>query len=301
MPNANSVNAMRRILFTSVLLLAGLGLAGCTGSMSGSFDEGVVSPASPPMQGPITDSESGGDLQSGGEQIIVTGNVSITVESPIAAADETARIVDQAGGHIASRTERAPDDRAPGSARLVVRIPTAELTPTLDDIKALGEANETSLDETNVSSQLKDLDARIAALQASVDRLIVLMAGADTTADLITIEQALSERQANLESLQAQKRSLDDQVQLSTITIYFISEKDAPVQQPETFLSGLIAGWNAFVGFWATMLVFVGVAAPWLIFVGLVAAIVLWVVRRSIRKTSSQAPPPTTPASTDAS
>jgi hypothetical protein len=106
------------------------------------------------------------------------------------------------------------------------------------------------------------------------------MADADTTADLISIESALSERQSNLESLESQKRSLDDLVELSTYTIQLGTEADAPVDEPDTFLSGLAAGWHAFVAFFSFLLVAFGVLLPWLVLVGLALAVIVVTIRR---------------------
>src|SRR5690606_27061069 len=214
--------------------------------------------------------QSGGVARSadsasdGAEKMIVTGYLTLTVERPAEAATDVAMIVEAAGGRVDARTEHAPDGEDRGSAELTVRIPSDELTRTLESIKELGEVERVEQGKQNVTAEVRDLESRIKALSASVDRLISLMADADTTADLISIESALSERQANLESLESQKRSLDDLVELSTFTIQLGTEADAPVDEPDTFLSGLATGWEAFVAFFSFLLVAFGVLLPWL-------------------------------------
>ncbi len=228
----------------------------------------------------------------GAQKFVVTGYVSITVEHPVEAAVDAAQIVEKAGGRVDARTEHAPRGGDQGSAQLTVRIPSDGLEATLEQLKDLGKVEQVEQSKANVTSQAQDLDARISALRASVDRLITLMADADTTADLISIESALSERQANLESLESQKRSLDDQVQLSTFEVYLGSEADAPVDEPDTFLSGLIAGWNAFVAFFAFVLVATGVLLPWLVFAAAIALVVLLLLRRRLKKRKASAGEP---------
>ena len=95
------------------------------------------------------------------------------------------------------------------------------------------------------------IDARIEALQASVDRMLALLAEADDTADLITIESELTARQAELDGLTAQRDWLADQVDYSTLTVELLSEGIAPDAGPDDFWSGLAAGWEALVGFLA--------------------------------------------------
>lgn len=223
-----------------------------------------------------------------GPRIVTTVQLTVTVDKPIAAADEAARIVDRAGGTIANRTERAASENEPGSAQLTLRIPSAVVTATLEELKKLGTARDTQITSTDVTVQSEDLDARIAALRTSVDRLLDLMSKADSTEALIQIESALSDRQANLESLEAQKRSLDDQVQLSTVSLYLVSEKDTPAETPDTFWTGLLAGWAAFVGFLGTALVVIGVLLPWLAAAGIVTAIVLVWVRLARRRKAAR-------------
>jgi hypothetical protein len=280
---------MRRILVPAVLVLAVLGLAGCTGpSSSSTGTSGVPSSTGAPssVQGkPSTQNSAGGKAEVGtGREVITNGDVSITVEQPIAAADRAASIVEASGGRVDGRIERAPVDGDKGSAQLILRIPSPRLTAVLDQLEGLGTVESLSITKQDVTSVSQDLDARITALQASVDRLLELMSKATTTADLITIESALSDRQANLESLQSQKRSLTDQVDLSTITLNLGSPATAPKRLPDTFLSGLAAGWNALVGFFSGVVVVIGVLIPWLVLLAVVAGILLVVARRARRR-----------------
>jgi len=269
-------------------------LAGCSGAMSGADQSSAPGYEVPSIVVPeaAMDGAGGGAADASGElrtvlpserQVIVTGYMTITVEAPRDAADEASRIVNQVGGHVDGRVETAPRNGDRGRAEMTLRIPSDALDATVEKLAALGTLEETNVSKQDVTSVAQDLDARITALQASVDRLLALMADATTTSDLISIESALSERQANLESLQSQRRAIADQVELSTITVYFGSEADAPVDEPDTFWSGLVAGWNALVGFVSFLLVALGVVLPWLVVPVVALAIVWWAVRRRHR------------------
>ena len=297
---------MRRLLITTVLALSALTLVGCTGGNATSSSDLGGSPMAPPQQGAPEQADSGfatDGRDAGGKaiseplnrQVITTGRLALTVEDPAAAADDVARIVERAGGRVDARTENpqpVPLTEGPDAARsdaatpernraqLTVRIPQAALTATLLEMKRLGTVLDSSLTSQDVTSQSQDLDARVTALRTSVDRLVALMAKADSTADLIAIESALSERQANLESLEAQKRVLDSQVELATISVDLSSVADAPVETPDTFLSGLAAGWNAFVGFFAGVVVVLGVLIPWIALAAIVSAVAVLVLRK---------------------
>jgi hypothetical protein len=144
-----------------------------------------------------------------------------------------------------------------------------------------------NLDSTDVTGQVADVDARVNALRASVDRLTELLATAKDADVLVTIESSLSDRQQQLESMEAQQRSLTDQVSLATLTVDFITVEQAPVEKPSTFLTGLETGWGSFVGFINTVVVVFGVLLPWLVFLGLLAVVVIVIVRRAIRRSAA--------------
>jgi hypothetical protein len=234
--------------------------------------------------------KSGTDVVSADRQVITTGYVTLTVTDPLKSADDAVRITEQAGGRVDGRNEYAPrDDIDKGSATLTLRIPSDSLTATLDKLRELGTVQEVSLNSNDVTMATQDLDARIKALSASIDRMLVLQSTATDVDSLIQLETAISDRQAQLESLQSERRYYADQVSLSTVTLNLVSEYNAPVSEPNTFLSGLIAGWNAFVAFFAGLLVALGVLLPWLIFAGIITFVVIWLVRWNRRRKAAKA------------
>jgi hypothetical protein len=304
---------MRRTLIGSTVLLAAvLALTGCAASAgSGAYDEGVAAPQAPVSGGDAGGEASFDDSGAGSpnveRQVIVSGNVTITADDPLEASKQAVRIVESAGGRVDARTEYAATDRDQGSAQLQLRIPADKLTAVLDQLEQLGTADEVALSTSDVTVQVQDLDARINALRASIERLNALIAQAQDIDDLIALEGEISNRQGELESLEAQKRYLDDQVAMSSISLYLRSDAQAPPKNPDTFWSGLGAGWDAFVAFWAGLLVVLGVLLPWLITLGVIAALIVWIVRTRRRRAArtaetvraTLAPPTGTPSATD--
>lgn len=286
----------RTFTITTALVLSAFALAGCSAGFAGSSDEapteqseGVRAPEIAQDGGAATEADTGDD--SVDRSVITTGWVTITVDEPKDAAAEAVRITESVGGRIDARNEYGPLGGDKGSASLTLRIPSEALTSTLDKLRELGEVEEVSLNASDVTMQTQDLEARINARQESLDRMIALLATATDMESLITLETAIAERQGELESLKSEQRYLADQVSMSTITLTFISVADAPVDEPDTFVSGLVAGWNAFVAFFAGLLVALGVLLPWLIFAGIVTIVVIWIVRRSRRNGQAVAAP----------
>lgn len=286
---------MRRILILpTALVLAALALTGCAAGFSESASDsgGVSAPESEYLTSEGGDATTS-DMADVDRQVIVTGWVTVTVEDPLEAASEAIRIAESVGGRVDSRNEYAPSNGDKGSATLTLRLPAEGLTQTLDQIKALGEVREVSLNSSDVTMATQDLDARISALSAAIDRLEALLETATNTDDLIALETAITDRQAQLESLEAERRYYADQVALSTVTVNLQSVADAPVEEPVTFWDGLIAGWNAFVAFFAGLVVVLGVLLPWLVFAAIVTAVILLIVRaRRKRKAAAAASAP---------
>ena len=267
---------MKRILLPTVLLAVAVSLAGCTSSPS-TVDQVA------PMTGEgsrTSDAASEATLAEDSRSVVTTGSMTVTADDPIAAAADAVTIVEAAGGRVDARTENAPTENDNGSATLSLRIPSTSLTATLDELKTLGDTENVSVNAVDVTTQSQDLAARISALRASVDRLTALLATATDTKVLIELETAISERQGNLEAMEAQQRDLADQVALSSIELSLISPTDAPVTPPDSFWSGVLAGWTALTGFFGFVLVALGVLTPWLVLAGVLAAVALLVLRR---------------------
>ncbi|CAN5144858.1 hypothetical protein BH11ACT4_BH11ACT4_08730 [soil metagenome] len=282
----------RTLLIPTALVVSALALAGCAAgnsSSSSSRPGGAVAPQTQqlieggtPVDGSKTFASD--TVQSADRKVVETGYATIVVDKPLDAAGDAVRITEQSGGRVDGRNEYAPTEGNEGSATLTLRIPVAALDATLDKLKALGTVQEVSLSSSDVTMQSQDLDARIKALSATVDRLIALLATASDTDTLIKLETAISDRQGELESLQSQQRYLADQVAMSTVTLNLVSPSQAVVNQPNNFLSGLAAGWAAFVAFFAGLLVALGVLLPWLVLAAIVVTVIVLIVRRTRRR-----------------
>lgn len=285
---------MRRTpILTTGLLAAALLLTGCSAGAGMATDEAGM-PAQPADGGGVvvdggfaSESDAGADATERSE--IVTGWMTVTAEDPGAAAQEAVRLVEAAGGRVDGRTEYAPSNGDAGSASLTLRIPAEKLQDVIDDLAELGRADEISTSSTDVTVAVADLESRIATQRNIIERLNALFARAESIADLVELETRIAEHQRTLEELEAQQRSVADQVALSTLSLNLRSESQAPTPEPGDFLSGLSTGWAGFVAFFSGLVVALGVLLPWLVFAGLVTAAIVLIVRlRRRRKAASE-------------
>jgi hypothetical protein len=286
---------VKRPLSTAVALLAMAVLVGCSGpgsSSSSSAGSGGVAAGSKPAG---TGNSGGAPSADTARQVVTTATASLAVKDPADTAQRVSQLVESLGGRVDERTEES----APGgdrSAVLVVRVPASALTGVLADLKKLGDVGSVSVSRSDVTATAVDLDARISALRTSVARLQGLMQNAATTDALLAAEKALSERQANLESLQSQRALLADQVTLSTLTVHLEPVGVAPAGGPHGFLEALGTGWRALVSTLGVTVVVLGILLPWLALAALVAAAVLALLRRVQRVRRRRATPGTPPA-----
>jgi hypothetical protein len=259
-----------------------LTLGGCQAGATESYDDMAVS--APEMS--VSESVEMAAVEADGKasyqsepDVITTGYLSMTVENPSTVADEITEVIVASGGRVASRSDYTPVDFGQPSAYLDVRIPSSDLDGTVASITGLGDVQEISVNTVDVSLQKVDLDARIEVLDTAIERLTTLLASAETTADLITIESALAERQAELDSLQSQRDYLSDQTLFATLSITLITPADATPSDPDGFFDGLVRGWESVLAFFAGAIVWAGILVPW---IGLGAAViaVLWGISR---------------------
>ncbi|KAA1400418.1 DUF4349 domain-containing protein [Aeromicrobium ginsengisoli] len=217
---------------------------------------------------PQADDSAGGASQDkaaapeADREVITTGEINVTVKDPRAVAQQISAYAESIGGRVDSRTEHGDGDDA--SAFVTVRVPSTKVTATVKRLDSYGTVTNVSLQNDDVTAQAKDLDARIDALRLSIDRLERIMANADTSGELIKAENALTQRQEQLESFEAQRKQIADQVSLSTLSIDLSQKAKADSVEPGGFKGGLTDGWNALVSTVNNVVEVAGVLLPWL-------------------------------------
>ena len=281
-----------RIVPVLVAVSAAFLLAACSGATSEQgldlSNDMVESPpiaGAPAGEGSIArDDKTGGAFTTSQDQSIIrTAYVSIRVEDVGAATRDVRSLVGRRHGIISAEDSQVTGDSTYSS--MTASVPAAELDAFISDISSLGTVESVSANAQDVTTQVVDLDARIEALQTSIDRMSQLLAQAEQIDDLLAIETQLSQRQAELDSLTAQRAWLGDQVAMSSVTITLaptttLAEVDAP-----GFLSGLRSGWAAFVSAIAVAITAVGFLLPFAIILILVLIpLVVIAVRQSRRR-----------------
>ncbi|MCX2932466.1 DUF4349 domain-containing protein [Mycobacterium sp. CVI_P3] len=225
--------------------------------------------------------------------VVKTASMSILVANPTEAADKAAVLVANADGRVDGRSEDAGSGTGRARSSVVLRVPAAKLDHVLGELKALGTVEHVEITSDDVTAQRVDLDARIKALQTSVDRLLGIMRDAKDPDALIKAEGALSERQAELDSLRAQRDALGDRIDYSTVNVTFVAEAIGGPTSSEYrgFFGQIERGWDALVSVVGNLVLLFGLLLPWLAVLAIGGGIVYGVVRL----TTARLPKPTPP------
>lgn len=126
--------------------------------------------------------------------------------------------------------------RSTRNANMTIRIPKDRLEEFLNTVSDLGNVTSRSENVQDVTLTYVDLQSHRDALRTEQERLLQLLEQAESIEDIITIEQRLSDVRYQLESMESQLRSYDNQVDYSTVYLYIDEvEVYTPVEEETTW------------------------------------------------------------------
>lgn len=281
-------------------------LAGCSGSgdSTSAQTQGGVAPAA---EGGAADSGSAASQGSGGasgakagetttevaaQKLVRNATLSLQVKD-IGEATAKVRAVNVAadgviiseniGSYRDAATEPKEGVNPSTYAVLVISVPVGKLDATLDELQNVGKVLDRRSDTENVTAEYVDVQARVGSMNKSVARVQDLIDQTNDIDQLMRLEQELSQRQADLEAVEARLASLDRQTARSPITINLATEPDLiddGATPAEGFVGGLKAGWKAFVASLVALMAIVGALLPFVLFAALVGIPLIWLWRR---------------------
>jgi hypothetical protein len=218
--------------------------------------------------------------------IISTGSVSLAAADVAQARVAVEHVADTYGGQVTDQETTTADDKRMGFARLVLRVPSRSFDEAMGDVERVADLVDSKTTSTDVSTQVIDVDERVKAARASIDRITTLLSRAEKIGDIMSIESQLSRREADLNSLLQQQAHLADQTSLSTISVSIDRPAAAPTKRAGSdasgFRAGLDAGWDALRGFATGVATVAGAVLPWAP-VALLVGVPVWLVVRRRR------------------
>ncbi|MGW5050902.1 DUF4349 domain-containing protein [Actinokineospora sp. NPDC004072] len=292
---------MIRNRLLAALLLAAVGVAGCSASDSGSA---AYAPAAP------TKAESGGGSaregasDSAGEaepapsgevarieqpgverKLIRSASISLSVPVLSDAVAQARQIVTGVGGYTGDQ------EHSGGYATMTLHVPSDQLDRVMAEVAKLGTVTRSAQTATDVTEQLVDVESRIATQRASVDRVRALLAKATSIDEVVRIEAEVTRREADLESLLKRRETLSGQVAVSTVALSLREAGPVTVRdhEEEGLGDAFADGWDEFTDLLTYLGHGIARLLPFLVLVGATLAGVWlrWVRPRRRRRTAA--------------
>ncbi|WP_081982669.1 DUF4349 domain-containing protein [Streptacidiphilus albus] len=181
-----------------------------------------------------------------------------------------------------------PSDIGGEAAQLVVRVPSASFDAVYRKLQGLGTVLGQERSTQDVTEQVIDVASRLKTQEASVDRVRALMNQATDMTDVIALEAALTQRESDLETLEAQQAALQSQTAMSTVTlqVYQQAAAVAPVAKPKprdfgsAMVDALKDGVHGLYLVFRTLVVCVAAVLPFAVVLVPLGWLCLWLNRR---------------------
>ncbi len=184
--------------------------------------------------------------------------------------------------------------RGTRNASMTIRIPAQQLDAFLSSVSEVSNVISRNDSVSDVTLQYVDMESHKKALTAEQDRLLELLEQAESVEDIITIESRLSDVRYQIESMESQLRTLQNQVSYSTVYLDIQEvEKLTPVEEQtrgemirEGFVDSLYGVGNGLLDFGTAVII----DLPYLVVWAAVILLVILIIRllRKHRKNKEQ-------------
>lgn len=186
---------------------------------------------------------------------------------------------------------------------IVIRVPSANYKSFISEYGELGNVTSKTQTVDNITQEYYDTTSQVDGLKAEMERLEIMMSQATEIEDMITINQAITELQSEINSLTTYIRTMDSDVAYSYVTMSLrevleYSEVEQPVKK-NTFIDRLknqcVDTWKGFLNFLENLLFTIIGLIPAIVIIGIIVIIIkltcknkikTWKENRKLRKTS---------------
>lgn len=225
-------------------------------------------------------------------------NASLTIESlefgETCAAIQAA--AGEAGGYVSGTNLNASEtDIGYRTADFVIKVPAEAYADFMSAMGGVGNVTSRSESSEDITAAYVDIESRLSSLRAQETRLLELMGQAADLADLLAVQEQLTEVQYEIESYEATRKTYDNLVAYSTVSIYVYEVREITETPSETWADRVGAAfresWKNFGRFWQEFSIGFVWFLPAFIIIVIILVVVLILVRRAMKKRKN-APPP---------
>lgn len=176
--------------------------------------------------------------QSGEAQerlIIRTGNLDVVVRDTEDSLDQIGQMAEAMGGWVVNSNVFQRGEAKAGT--ITIRIPAEQFDTVITQVKeAALEVRSESTNSQDVTEEYVDLEARLANLEATADRVRTFLDEARNVEDALAVNQELSRLEGEIESLKGRMTFLSQSAAFSSLTVNLTpDELSQPIE---------VAGWR---------------------------------------------------------
>ena len=271
-------------------------------------DAAYTEPAEAPAPGAATAYEYGLDTSAyadmdkaklntgdmyGGRKIIRNYDISLATNT---FDDDLAYInakLSELGGYVLSSSLSGSKPEAYGdsgrSLSMTLRVPAEKASDFVSGVQRLGKVDYIHDYTDDVTDQYFDVDTRLAVLKDQLERLRAIMVETDNLADIITLEERISEVMLQIEELTGTLKRYDALIAYTTIDLS-INERNA-ISGPadtkgtgERISEGFTDTLNGVATFFVNFFVWFVSSLPVLIILAAITVAVVFIVKHAVKK-----------------
>ena len=174
-----------------------------------------------------------------GPSVIRTARLQIVTKDFATARESVESIVNANGGFVDDLTVTGDTAQA-RVLRGTLRVRSDRFRDALNGLRSLGVVLEDTQGTQDVTDQIVDLDARLAGLRATEQRLAeILRNRTGRLSDVLEVERELTRVRVEIERLDAEKTNVTRRVSYATITITVTEERKARLDGPVSLTTKL--------------------------------------------------------------
>ena len=277
----------KRLLLTFLICLSLLlSFVGCTNkdyaagdSANGVFDDGYGTEGG----------DKGESVIPADRKIITTVNERVETENYDALIENLKAALAEMGGYFVSSnySGNGVESQRTRYASFEIRVPAEKLTEFTGKVGEMGTVLSYTEKADDVTLAYVDITSRISVLEAEETALLAILETAKDTAAIVEIRKSLTDTQADLASLRAQKATYDTLVAYSTVHLT-VNEVEHARSADRSFFSEVGDGFKASLlgigRFFRGFAIFLLGSSPVLLLIAAFGVGIFFLVRTIVRR-----------------
>ncbi len=194
------------------------------------------------------------------------------------------------GGYVESFSTSKSSYSDERSAYLTLRVPEEKLSGFVSEVAEKSNITSQDMNVTDVTLTYADLESHKNALRAEEEQLLALMEKAESIEDIMAIQDKLTDVRYQLESMESQLRTYDNQISFSTLKVTVeevIDYTPEPVKNPtfwERAKEGFLDNCKNVATFFTELLLFIITHIITIAILAAIVVIIIMMIRKHEKK-----------------